>query len=66
MVSPRLCEEADRFPGLELYPDVETALAAARKHLGEGRQRACVFPAGGVTYPILPSGRKGERTGRGG
>lgn len=55
-VSPALhaaINESGRpFPGLTIFANVETALAAADAKLGGGPQRVIVFPAGGTTFPV--------------
>ncbi len=58
MVSPKLAELGVRFPGLRLFADVGEAVAAAEAILGEGPQRAVVYPMGGVSYPV-PAGPRG-------
>jgi len=62
IVSPALHEEAPQFPGLEIFPSVDQAVAAAEALLGTGPQRVVVFPDGGITYPVLtaaPGAAKG-------
>ena len=54
LVSPILHATGGKFPGLELFADVESALAHADRLLGGGPQRVVVFPTGGTTYPIPP------------
>jgi nickel-dependent lactate racemase len=49
--SPTLFQ-AGRFPGVEVFPDADGAVAAARRLLGDAPQRAVVFPAGGITFPV--------------
>ncbi len=58
MVSPRLCEEGIRFPGLDVLPTVEAAIAAAKQMLGEGPQKVVLFPSGGTTYPVPPADKR--------
>ncbi len=53
MVSPNLVAAGVEFPGMYLFATVEEALETAGKLLGEGPQRVAVYPAGGVSYPIL-------------
>ena len=53
MVSPKLIDDGVKFPGIALYSDVDEAIAAAAKFLGPGPQRVGVFPAGGVSYPVM-------------
>lgn len=53
MVSPTLAEADVKFPGMYVYATVEEAFATARNLLGEGPQRVAVYPAGGVSYPII-------------
>jgi len=55
MVSPILHASGGKFPGLEVVPSMEHAVAYCRRLLGDGPQRVTVFPAGGTTYPIPPS-----------
>lgn len=55
IVSPNLADAGIRFPGLELFGDVDEAIAAAERLLGGGSQRVIVFPSGGRTFPIVPS-----------
>ena len=60
LVSPALHATGERFPGLELFADVQGAITAAARELGAGPQRVIVFPSGGVTFPI-PSTRPVSR-----
>ena len=59
LVSPALHEAGVRFPGLEIFGDAESAVAAAQRLLGPGPQRVVVFPSGGATYPVLPGPAEG-------
>ena len=52
MVSPILHATGGKFPGIELFPDFEGAIAMTRELLGEGPQRVVVFPTAGTTYPV--------------
>ncbi|MCY2932379.1 MAG: hypothetical protein NTV86_23370, partial [Planctomycetota bacterium] len=52
LVSPALCQAGATFPGLPIFPTPAEAIAAASAVLAEGPQRVCVFPAGGITYPV--------------
>jgi hypothetical protein len=54
MVAPVLYNSGAKFPGIEIFPAPEPAFAAADARLGKGPQRVVVFPAGGVTYPVIP------------
>jgi len=53
LVSPALAEADVHFPGIELFANAAEAFAAAQELLGDGPQRVTVFPAGGVTYPVI-------------
>ena len=53
MVSPRLAEDGVKLVGLPLLADPARAVGMAEKMLGSGPKRVIVFPAGGVSYPIL-------------
>ncbi len=53
MVSPTLAGAERKMPGLPIYSDPADAFAAADAELGSGPKRVVVFPAGGVSYPIL-------------
>ena len=52
LVSPALCQAGVTFPGLPIFPTAAEAIAAAGAVLAEGPQRVCIFPAGGITYPV--------------
>ena len=53
MVSPNLINDGAKFPGIALFTDVESALAAADEALGtKGSRRVAIYPEGGITYPI--------------
>ncbi len=56
MVSPTLCQEGVRFPGLQLFAEAQEAVAAAEAILGSGPQRVVVFPSGGTTFPVAAVG----------
>ena len=53
MVSPALAEAGAKMLGLSLFADPQEAVAAVERRLGPGPKRVVVFPAGGITYPIL-------------
>jgi nickel-dependent lactate racemase len=53
MVSPTLLEQGVKFPGIAMFATVDEALAAAGQLLGGGPQTVAVYPAGGVSYPII-------------
>ncbi|MCD4824299.1 MAG: lactate racemase domain-containing protein [Phycisphaerae bacterium] len=53
MVSPTMAEKGMSFPGITMFYSVADALAAAEKILGRGPQRVAVYPAGGVSYPVM-------------
>ena len=53
MVSPAIANADQKMPGLDVYADPADAFAAADAELGKGPKRVVVFPAGGVSYPIL-------------
>jgi len=55
MVSPILHATGGKFPGLEVVPSMDQAVAYSRRIIGDGPQRVTVFPFGGTTYPIPPS-----------
>jgi len=54
MVSPVLASAEKPMAGLPAWPDMDAAIAAAEAELGDGPKRVVVFPAGGVSYPIIP------------
>jgi hypothetical protein len=60
MVSPVLHEAVGKFPGLTVLPTLERAFAATELLLGHGPRRVVAFPAGGITFPLLPSSPRGE------
>lgn len=60
MVSAELAGAGVRFPGMEIFPSPEPAIDAARAILGDGPQRAVVFPSGGITYPVPPGQPQGS------
>ncbi len=60
LVSPALHQANVRFPGLEIVPDVEHAVAFTQQHLGDGPQTVVAFPSGGITFPVPPP--NGTRT----
>ena len=53
MVSPALLEAGANMVGLPLFGSADEAVAAAESVLGPGPKRVIVFPAGGITYPIM-------------
>ena len=53
MVAPSVVEAGGKILGLPLFADPAEAVAAAENELGKGARRVIVFPAGGITYPIL-------------
>ena len=53
MVSPALHASGGAFPGLKVLPTMAAAVAAAERLLPPGRRRVVVFPAGGISFPIL-------------
>jgi len=53
--SPSMHALGIRFPGVELFPDADRAIAAAGRLLGGGPQRVIVFPSGGTSFPVLTS-----------
>jgi hypothetical protein len=55
LVSPGLYETGAGFPGMEIFPSADRAIAAIEELRGRQPQRVVVFPAGGITFPI-PSG----------
>jgi nickel-dependent lactate racemase len=57
MVAPGLVEQGASFPGVELFGETESAIAAAAELMGGGSQRVAVFPSGGSTFTIPPAGR---------
>ncbi|MFP3938416.1 MAG: lactate racemase domain-containing protein [Phycisphaerae bacterium] len=52
MVSPKLAHQHVRFPGIELFEDIDKAVDRADEILDRRPQQVVVFPAGGVTYPV--------------
>ncbi len=54
MVSPTLAKTDAKIPGIYLFDTPQAAIAAANAELGPGNKRVVVFPAGGITYPVLP------------
>lgn len=50
--SPQMHQTGMKFPGLQIFPSVEAAMAAAGKILGNQPQRVTVFPTGGTTFPV--------------
>jgi len=55
MVSPSLHASGGGFPGLTVLPSVADAVREAERLLPAGKRRVVVFPAGGVTFPIVAS-----------
>ncbi len=55
LASPTLAEQQLRFPAMEIYAQPQDAVEAAARLLGDGPQRVSVFPAGGITFPVMPS-----------
>ena len=53
MYAPEIVRRGQNFPGLPLYDDLGAVFQAADALLGEGSRRVAVFPAGGVTYPVI-------------
>jgi len=53
MVSPALHAAGASFPGLRVVPTVSEAVRVADRLLPSGSRRVAVFPAGGVTFPIV-------------
>ena len=53
MVSPTLAKADAKIPGLYLFNSPADAIAAAEALLGKGDKRTIVFPAGGISYPVL-------------
>jgi nickel-dependent lactate racemase len=52
--APTIPEETQsHLPFVQFWPSAESALAAARRKF-PGPAEVIVFPAGGITYPILP------------
>jgi nickel-dependent lactate racemase len=62
IVSPVLHLQDAKFPGISIFPSIEEALNAARRHLGDNPQRVAVYPFGGASYPILSGKRASERS----
>ena len=54
MVSPALAKAKSKMVGLPVWSDAAEAFAAVDQELSPGPKRVIVFPAGGVTYPIMP------------
>ncbi|MFB3892309.1 MAG: lactate racemase domain-containing protein [Phycisphaerae bacterium] len=52
LASPTLHAAGVKFPGLVILPTAGDAIAAASALLGNGPQRATVFPYGGITFPV--------------
>jgi hypothetical protein len=53
MVSPTLAAAGAKMLGLPLFATPEEAFAKANELLAPGEKSVVVFPAGGVTYPIM-------------
>jgi len=53
MVSPTLAKADAKIPGLYLFNSPADAIAAAEALLGKGDKRTIIFPAGGISYPVL-------------
>jgi len=53
MISPTLARSARKMVGLPLWAEAGEAFAAAEAALPPGPKRVIVFPAGGVSYPIV-------------
>ena len=53
MVSPALHASGGSFPGLRVLPTVADAVKQAERFLPAGSRRVVVFPAGGVTFPVV-------------
>ncbi len=53
MVSPALAAAETKMVGLPVWADPAGAIAAVEAELPRGPKRVIVFPAGGVTYPIM-------------
>ena len=58
LVSPTLAGEHVKFPGVEIFGDIDEAFAAAKKELGKGTHRVVVYPHGGASYPIMQGRHK--------
>jgi len=56
MVSPALHASGATFPGLRILASMDAAVAEAERLLPPGSRRVVVFPAGGTTFPIPPTG----------
>ncbi|HUU99042.1 MAG TPA: lactate racemase domain-containing protein [Phycisphaerae bacterium] len=54
IASPTLYEAARKFPGVELFPTAQDAIAAGEALLGSAQQRVMAFPSGGISFPIRP------------
>jgi nickel-dependent lactate racemase len=52
MASPALHATASKFPGVELFAQVQEAIAAADRLNNQAPQRVIVFPSGGASFPI--------------
>lgn len=52
MVSPQMAAAEVKFPGVPIFAEPQQAIEVAQGLLGSGRQRAIVFPHGGITYPV--------------
>jgi len=63
MVAPTLAARGEGMLGLEVLADLDQAIAAAAQRVGAGPKRVIVFPAGGVSYPILRPAAPGAGQG---
>ncbi|MCD6365682.1 MAG: DUF2088 domain-containing protein [Planctomycetes bacterium] len=57
MVAPLLRDANVRLPGIKLVVTMEEAFAAAEELLPKGTVRTIIFPAGGATFPVLPTAK---------
>jgi len=56
MVSPNLAKAGVRFPGLDIFPELQQAVAVADKILKGQPVRVNLFSSAGICYPVLPAG----------